>query len=202
MKNDIINEKVKILISSYLNKPYENRVNTLKCLIYSLLSQTHTNFKILVHHDGPLENKNIKLEIENIDSRISFIETPERKNQWGFDVRYKLAIEEDDCKYILFTNDDNYYMPVFLEVFVAALENTDTELCYCNLIHNERNYTILDASPEIGNVDLGCFIASKSLIKKIPWQYSIKEADGIYFKKLYKNSKNPAKVTNVLFVHN
>ena len=193
--------KVRILISSYLNKPYENRINTLKCLIYSLLSQTHQNFEILIHHDGPLEDKNLKEKIESIDDRISFIETEERKNKWGFHERHALAVKDDNADYILFTNDDNYYVPIFLQHFINILTTKNSELAYCNLIHNERSYGVIDAFPEIGYVDLGCFITSLRLIKETSWDSFAKEADGIYFKKLASKT-NAIKINNILFVHN
>lgn len=195
------NKKVKILVSSYLNSPYEHRIKSLHCLIYSLLYQTYENFEIIVHHDGPVKDSSIKEKIESIDPRIKFLETEERKNNWGFHERHKLAIEKSDADYILFTNDDNYYTPHFLKIFVEALENNNAELCYCNLIHNERNYLVIDAFPEIGYVDLGCFMTSLKLIKDTPWTRMEKEADGIYFKELAKKTKS-IKINSVLFVHN
>lgn len=196
-----MNKKIKIIVSSYLNSPYENRINTLNCLIYSLLSQTYKNFKIIIHHDGPLENKDLKRQFENIDPRISFIETEERKNNWGFDIRHKLAVEDDDCEYILFTNDDNYYVPIFLQSMMQIFHDLDTELCYCNLVHNERDYKVIDTYPLIGYIDLGCFITSKRLIKETPWEHNHKEADGVYFQELFKKT-DAIKISNILFVHN
>lgn len=196
-----MNKKIKILVSSYLNNPYENRINTLYCLIYSLLAQTYKNFEIIIHHDGPVEDITLKQKFENIDPRISFIETEERKNNWGFDIRYKLAIEDNDCEYILFTNDDNYYMPVFLQSVMDVFNTIETELCYCNLIHNDINYNIIDTLPKVGHIDLGCFVASKRLIKETPWEYNHREADGVYFQELYKKTHS-IKISNILFVHN
>lgn len=196
-----MDKKIRILVSSYLNSPYENRINTLYCLTYSLLAQTYNNFEIIIHHDGPLENKSLKDKFEQLDSRIKFICSESRKNNWGFHERYNLAIEDHDSCYILFTNDDNYYVPIFLESMINLLTNNKYNLAFCNLIHNERNYCMIDTYPEIGYIDLGCFISCVDLIKKIPWKYMHKEADGEYFKELYKIS-NPIKISNILFVHN
>lgn len=194
-------KKIRILISSYLNSPYENRINTLYCVVYSILSQTYDNFEIIIHHDGPLENKKLKRKFNSIDKRISFINSKERKNNWGFHERYSLAIKDPSVDYILFTNDDNYYMPNFLETLVKSMEVHNKNLSYCNLIHNERDYGVINAYPEIGHVDLGCFIASQDLIKQTPWTSMAREADGIFFKDLTKKS-NPIKINKVLFVHN
>jgi hypothetical protein len=194
-------KKIRILVSSYINEPYESRINSLHCLLYSLLYQTYQNFEIVVHHDGPLNDKSIKEKIELIDDRISFIETNKRKNNWGFDVRYDLAIADPEADYVLFTNDDNYYVPIFLQHFINILTIKNSELAYCNLIHNERSYGVIDAFPEIGYVDLGCFITSLRLIKETPWDSFDKEADGIYFKELASKT-NAIKINNVLFVHN
>ena len=198
MKQD---KKIRILVSSYLNSPFENRIATLHCLLYSLICQTYQNFEIIVHHDGPLEDKNLKEKIESIDDRISFVETEERKNKWGFHERHALAVKDDNADYILFTNDDNYYVPIFLQSFINILIAKNRELVYCNLIHNERSYGVIDAFPEIGYVDLGCFITSLRLIKETPWSSFTKEADGIYFKELASKT-NAIKINNILFVHN
>ena len=79
-----MDKKIRILVSSYLNSPYENRINTLYCLIYSLLAQTYKNFEIIIHHDGPLEDESLKNKFEVLDSRIKFIVLPEQKKNWGF----------------------------------------------------------------------------------------------------------------------
>ena len=186
-----MDKKIRILVSSYLNSPYENRINTLYCLIYSLLAQTYNNFEIIIHHDGPLENESLKDKFETLDPRIKFICSESRKNNWGFHERYNLAIEDHDSDYILFTNDDNYYVPIFLEAMTKTMARDNYDLCYCNLVHNERNYAVIDTIPEISFIDLGCFISSIDLIRKVPWKHMHKEADGVYFKNLYAMLRTP-----------
>lgn len=194
-------KKIRILVSSYLNFPFENRIMTLHCLLYSLLSQTYQNFEIIVHHDGPLENKSLKEKIELLDDRISFIETQERKKMWGFDVRHKLAIESKNIDYILFTNDDNYYMPVFLETFIKAFEEYDSELAFCNFIPHANGYIPVISEPITYKIDLGCYMTSYRLIKNTPWEDVTWIADGLYLEKLAAQT-NPIKINNFLFVHN
>lgn len=200
-KNLQQDKKIRILVSSYLNSPFENRIMTLHCLLYSLLSQTYQNFEIIVHHDGPLEDKSLKKKIELIDERICFIETEERKNKWGFHERHALATKDDNADYILFTNDDNYYVPIFLQYYVYILKSQNTELVYCNIIHNENAYRVINTFPEIGYIDLGCYITSLRLIKNTAWTSLDRVADGIYFKELALKT-NPVKVDSILFVHN
>lgn len=196
-----MDKKIRILVSSYLNSPYENRINTLYCLIYSLLAQTYNNFEIIIHHDGPLEDESLKNKFEILDSRIKFICSESRRNNWGFHERYNLAIEDHDSDYILFTNDDNYYVPLFLQIMIRSMKENESDLVYCNLVHNERGYFPINTYPEIGYIDLGCFISSIDIIKKTPWKYMHKEADGEYFKELFQIG-NPIKISNILFVHN
>jgi glycosyltransferase involved in cell wall biosynthesis len=195
------NFKIKILISSYLNGSYENRVNTLYCLTYSLLSQTYDNFEIVIHHDGPLEDKSLKSKFESIDSRVKFIETEERKNVWGFDKRYELATSDDSVDFILFTNDDNYYTPHFFSTMISTMKSQNSEFVFCNFLHNEFDYLPFDSAVEVGKIDLGCFMASLRIVKETPWTDFSRESDGLYAKNLAKKT-NPVGINNILFVHN
>lgn len=193
--------KIRIFIATYLNGEYINRINRLYCVIYSLLSQTYQNFDILIHHDGPLEDKNIKEKIQLIDNRISFIETQERKNLWGFDVRHKLARDSKNIDYILFTNDDNYYAPIFLDVCVKTMEEYKTDMVFCNFITKSNGYMPVISQTKVYHIDLGCYMSSYKLVKDTPWEDTTWIADGLYAEKLAEKT-NPIKINSLLFTHN
>jgi hypothetical protein len=193
--------KIRFVIASYLNDEYSYRLNTLKCLIYSIVSQTYQDFEIYIHHDGPINDSSIKSEIEKIDSRITFIVGSERKGSWGFYERRDIALIQPVSDWIVFTNDDNYYVPKFAEVMLNLLHTHKTEMIFCNLILNGIGYNVLDTEIRIGGVDLGCYVLSSNIVKQVPWTDYCSGADGIYAIKAAALT-NPIKLKNVLFVHN
>ena len=80
---EINNPKFSIIIVAY------KKYNELKCLLYSLLAQSYNNFEIILIHDG-VDNKHKDLfeNFEN-DSRITYLQTPIRHNDWGMSLRNK-----------------------------------------------------------------------------------------------------------------
>ena len=193
--------KLRFVVASYLNDEHAYRLNTLKCLIYSIVSQTYKNLEIFIHHDGPLNDESIKKEIEEIDERITFIVTEKRKGAWGFYDRRDVALMEPLSDWIVFTNDDNYYVPKFAEVMTFVVNEHKSEMIFCNLVHNGINYTALDTELRIGGIDLGCYMLSSNIVKQVPWTDYVSSADGIYALKAAKLT-NAIKIDNIMFVHN
>ena len=191
---------VRFVICAYLNED-SNRLNQLYCCVYSLLSQTYKDIEIYIHHDGPINDTNIPNKFETIDSRIKFIVLPEQKKTWGFYDRRNIALIEPTAKWIVFTNDDNYYMTVFTEYMLKALEYHNSEMAICNLVHDHFNYTVLDSYPQVCKIDMGNFMSSSRLVKDTEWNSFVPEADGIYAVEISKKT-NPVKIDHILFVHN
>lgn len=194
------NEKVRFVICAYLNDDI-NRINQLYCCVYSLLSQTHKSIEIYIHHDGPIDDTTIPNKFEQIDSRIKFIVLPKQKKTWGFYDRRNIALIEPLSDWIVFTNDDNYYVPIFAEKMLSALLTNNSEMAFCNMIHDHLDYNILDSYVEVCKIDMGSFISSSRIIKDTEWTSFIAEADGVYAVELSKKT-NPIKINQVLFVHN
>ena len=99
---EINNPKFSIIVVAY------KKYNELKCLLYSLLAQSYNNFEIILIHDG-VDNKHKDLfeNFEN-DSRITYLQTPIRHNDWGMSLRNK-GIKLAKGEWVINTNDDNYY---------------------------------------------------------------------------------------------
>jgi glycosyltransferase involved in cell wall biosynthesis len=195
-----MNDKIRFVICAYLNKD-PNRLNQLYCCVYSLLSQTHKNIEIYIHHDGPIDDTTIPDKFEQIDSRIKFIVLPEQKKTWGFYDRRNIALIEPLSDWVVFTNDDNYYTPNFSSTVLVALASNNSEMAFCNMVHSHHNYKVLDSIVEVGRIDMGSFISSSRLIKDTEWTSFIPEADGVYAVALSRKT-NPIKINEILFVHN
>lgn len=192
--------KIRFVICAYLNDN-SNKINQLYCCVFSILSQTYKNIEIYIHHDGPINDITIPEKFESIDPRIKFIVLPVQKGSWGFYDRRNIALLEPLSKWVVFTNDDNYYVPCFAEKMVHALINYNSEMAFCNMIHNYLNYSVLNTAIEVCKIDMGSFMSSSKIIKDTEWTTFIAEADGIYAVALSQKTC-PVKLEEILFIHN
>ncbi len=191
--------KVRFVVASYLNDP--KKVPGIFCLLYSILAQTYQNFEVIIHHDGPLDDPTLKEQIEKLSSKIKLLDNLERKQAWGHYHRHPTALIEPHADWVVFTNDDNYYVPVFLERALNTARISQSGMVYFDTVHSHYNYDTLNVTPAISRIDIGSFIVRMDLVKDTPWTSYEGIADGIYAEKLAK-STNAIKTPGVLFVHN
>lgn len=195
-----MNDKVRICISAYLNDS-EQKVRAMYACVHSLLCQTYDDFEIYIHHDGPLDNPKIAEDFRNLSHKIVFIDNLERKGQWGFFHRHNTAMIEPHADWVLFTNEDNYYTPIFLERMISTANSYNSKMVHCNTVHSHFNYDVLNTSVIRGGIDMGSFISHMDLVKITPWTDYHDQADGVYAEKIGSQT-NPVKARGVLFVHN
>lgn len=180
----------------------------LKCFINSIKSQTSSNWRLILIHDGPNYELRTNLENENYLSyqNIEFHEYPVRTENYGHLLR-KWALKELILnEYVLLTNADNYYTPNMVE----EVSKHDEDFIYFDLIHshknkkNENNSTYGFMSTELvsSNIDMGCAVIKSSLAKKIGFNHSSYDADWKYFEEVLKTNPTIHKINKVLFVHN
>jgi len=195
-----MDNKVRICISAYLNTS-QRRVDGLYTCVYSFLSQTYQNFEIFIHHDGPLNDSSLADKFRQISDKITFIDDLEHKGHWGFYHRHNVSLIEPCSEWVLYTNEDNYYVPTFLETMINKAINSDSKMVYCNCLHNDYNYSVLDTRVAQNYIDMGSFISHIDLVKTTPWTDFTGNADGIYAEKIAAKT-TPVKINEVLFVHN
>jgi glycosyltransferase involved in cell wall biosynthesis len=197
-----MNIKFSIVVVSY------KRYNELKCLLYSLLSQTYGDFELIVLHDGPDEDHKLLMDDFKKDQRIIYIQTPARYNDWGMTLR-NIGIEMCSGDFIINTNDDNYYTPNWLmELNEAIQNNSDCNFIYYDSVdknfqwQNEKQSPYSLFKPKLRNchIDMGQFAARKDLIagRKFNISYT---ADGEFVESLIPFI-HPVYIEKVLFVHN
>lgn len=189
------------------------RYKEIPILIYSLLAQTLQNFKLVVLHDGYDEAMHELLE--GFKSKhpevIDYVFTKERYNDWGHTLR-DIGIQMADTEYLLITNDDNYYCPVFVENMFSAFQANQADIVMCDMIHSHNQpggrhqppYSLFQTAPQRCSMDIGCFIARTALAKKVGFRDKGHDADATYFEDLIMAQPGIriAKVPQVLFVHN
>jgi hypothetical protein len=95
------------------------------------------------------------------------------------------------------SNDDNYYVPGYIEQMLHALDNP-ADIALCQLLHSHSGWQV---DPP-GN-DLGAWIARASLVRRVPWTGHDFSSDRDYLEALLARAEGRvATVERPLFVHN
>lgn len=192
--------RVSLVVASYLVDD-KRRVDSLMCLLYSLKAQTYPNWQAIVVHDGPMPRPVWDLVCQCDPVRICVVETSERKGQFGHPWR-RWGIDRSTGQYVGLSNDDNYYAPVYFEAMLAAIQENEAQLAYCDLVHSHRHWDVIRSKPARGFVDAGNWIVSADLAKATPWTDMGFAGDWTYFQELHRKAKRVVKVPGVFFVHN
>lgn len=179
--------------------------NTYPQIISSLILQTHKNWELILIHDGPNDN-NLKSLIPD-DDRIKYIETEERKGNYGHHLRQWALKELELGDFVAITNADNYYVPTFAEYMVKGFSKSHTAVAtYCTeTVHSYKAWQVLPAKLERGFLDCGAVVIKSNIAKEVGWR-DIHEhsADWTFFSDIAAKYswRNFLPVKGTLFVHN
>jgi hypothetical protein len=179
----------------------------LKCFINSIKSQTNSNWRLYLIHDGKNEELRIDLESNGyLTENITFIEYPERTMNYGHLLR-KWGLENlVTSEYVLITNGDNYYTPNMVE---EVLTN-NTDLIYFDCVHSHNNinnhnkssYGHMNCCLSLSNIDMGCVVVKTNLAKSVGFNSTEFAADWVYFNDILRKKPSIIKINKILFVHN
>ncbi|MDA6068801.1 glycosyltransferase family 2 protein [Flavobacterium sp. AC] len=120
---NIIFHKVSVIIPCY------NQGKYLKETIASVLTQTYTNFEIIIVNDGSTDTKTIEILEDSNWPKTSIINIQNS----GVCVARNMAINQAKGEYILPLDGDDLIAPTFLEKAVAILNNSDVALVTCDV---------------------------------------------------------------------
>jgi glycosyltransferase involved in cell wall biosynthesis len=165
---------ISVVLTTYNEMPYK-----LPIAVYSLLDQTFQDFELLIYHDGG-EDKSYKdtsifiekLQDERFDHKaITFTCTREKRGAWGYPTRQD-SLAQIKGKFVVFTNGDNYHMPVYLEYFAGEIQKyPEVALIHADMVHNYGNggrpYTFFPTSPGVGAIDLAAYCSRADLVKEL-----------------------------------
>jgi glycosyltransferase involved in cell wall biosynthesis len=184
------------------------RAIPLRILIDSFLVQTNPNWKLYVIHDGPIPDDVLKIiSLYGDDKRISFTYTPVRNGNSGFGNRDMMikTIESAEEDFVMSTNDDNYYVPTFVDCILSECK-PNVGMVYCNMVHSHFGYTVLSTILQVFYIDLGAFAVLLSLAKRIGIKNLDDTADGKFAEDCLKecNAKGltTTKIEKILYIHN
>lgn len=191
--------KIEFIVTTY------KRPHLLRCMLASLVAQTNPNWTAHILIDGP-DDENATTIVESFnDVRFRVTQMSRNYNNWGHTPHEIGKQSVTDVDYVIMTNDDNYYVPVFLDELVDAItRNNRPGLVYWKMVHSHFSYDVLDCIPAANYIDLGAYATRLDLAQQIHLKESEAGADGIFVEDLKLTFPNETliKINKVLFVHN
>lgn len=201
-----LNDKIVFICTIYEQYPQ---------IIASLMCQTYPHWELLLIHDGPGSDdaKYMEAYNENMqrqDARIKFIETPERKQNYGHPIRQWALNHLDgltDASYVVITNADNYYVPIFCEKMLTGFKKYYTAVAtYCDqMVHSYKGWQTILVKFQKGYIDCGGVMVKREIACEVGWRdIEGHSADWTYFSDIAAryNLKSFIPVKGCLLVHN
>lgn len=192
---------IKVICVAY-ERPIE-----LMILIGCFLVQMNPNWELYIIYDGQVPETIAKIMNIYNDKRIHFAHTETRNEGWGHPNR-KIALdslEGNKEDYVLITNDDNYYVPTFVDQMLKnAGENIG--IVYCDCVHSYDYHNVTRSQLKEKGIDMGAFIVAYNIAKWNSFQYTHISADGAYAEQCRTTCANEnfsiVYVPRPLFIHN
>lgn len=170
-----------------------------RALLHSLDRQRWDNWEAVLVTDGP-EDPDVLYWARR---EVRCLYTEKRLGRWGHPYR-QLGIDAARGEWICLANDDNYYVPGFLEQMVGAGTREGADLVICDMLHRYHSWNVTRSSldgPEI-STDVAAWMARADLVKSTPWPGSEFTSDGEYVAALAAKAKRVAHVQRPLVVKN
>lgn len=172
------------------------------------LLQTDPHWILHVVYDGPAP-KAIKdvMALYKDEPRILFRETPVKLNDFGHPNRKMMleTLEYEPDDYVLITNEDNYYVPTFVEQFLSKCD-TNVGFVFCFTLHSYLQYGVLQTRIEENYIDMGSFIVKFAVAKEVGFNHVHLSADGTYAVECATECKKKGMllryIAKSLFIHN
>ena len=113
-------KKIEILLATYNGEKYLNEQ------IDSIINQTYTNWKLLIRDDGS-EDRTLEIlkEYEKRDERINILR--DIKGNLGFVKNFEELLKNSSEEFIMFSDQDDYWLENKIEKYIGVLENLDVE---------------------------------------------------------------------------
>jgi hypothetical protein len=167
--------------------------------------QTFKNWRLILVHDGPGDGAAETFIRAVNDDRITYVETEKRVNNWGHQIRADY-LQKVTSEYIIITNPDNYYMPVFLEYMLKPFTpGRDIVATFCSaMVHSYRNWETQPTRLARGHLDCGGVLLKTAQAQAVGWKSLEHSADWFFFEDIIKRygAGKFVPVKGTLFVHN
>ena len=189
-------------------------LEALQVLVHYFMAQPLQNFYLHVIHDGPNEEYQALAVASKgrYGDKVDFSATTRRYNDYGHSLR-EIGLRRCRSEFVLITNGDNYYAPVFLERMFAKVDKDKLDLVLCDMIHSherpgersQTSYKPFVTFPSLNHIDMGAFIVRADLAQSAGFADKSYAADGVFVERIMRSGVRPVrwgKVDDVLFVHN
>ena len=178
--------------------------NSYPILLPSLLLQTHTDWELILIHDGP-DSIGLDRIVEGFnDPRVRLAHTPQRHNDWGHSLRAIGLKHVNDADFILHSNHDNYYTPTAFKFLLQPFANREIVGVYCDMVHSHYAHNLRRSQLSYSHIDCGAIVLRADAAKEIGWKSRQYAADWkmIVEAKQRYGVESFAKISKPLFVHN
>ena len=190
------------------------RPKELKILINSFLVQTNKNWILHVVYDGPPPQNisdvvapYVNQESKDYDERVNFYQSPERYEHYGHPNRRTMleTIKTNQTDFILMTNDDNYYVPVFVDKMLEVCRK-GVGIVFCDTVHSHADYDVHISQLKENCIDMDAFIVRADIAKATGFNHDHFSADGVYAEECHasciRSKLQVIKIKKPLFIHN
>lgn len=129
------NTNVDILLATYNGEKY------LKPQLDSILSQSYSNFRLLISDDGSTDKtKSILKEYSKKDNRIVLFF---QKENLGIIKNFEFLLKKVEAKYYMFSDQDDIWKENKIEKSIKTLEETESDLVYSDLEVVDENLKVI-----------------------------------------------------------
>ena len=184
------------------------RAIPLRILIDSFMVQTSDRWNLHIIHDGPVPvDVQDTFDLYANDDKVTFYQSQKRLGNYGHPNRKQMLdrLKANPKDFVLMTNDDNYYVPTFVENMLTDLAR-DTGMVMCNTLHNYMGYDVHDSKPFENEIDMGAFIVAYPVAVKAGFKHTNFSADGRYCvdcaELCRKANLKIKKINKPYFIHN
>lgn len=176
-------------------------------IISSLICQSYKNWELHLIHDGPDNGKVKAISDYHLDKRVYWHFEDDHSGNYGHSIRAKYLKElAYRGQYVIISNIDNYYMPLFLEKAIDTFRsNTRAIAVYCNqIIHNYIGYKVMNCRLARGYIDSGNVMLKFEEAASVGWNSIAHSADWFFFENVAKKygAHSFVPFQGVHFIHN
>lgn len=171
--------EISIIVPIYKVEPYIRRC------IDSIISQTFTDFELILVDDGSPDNcPAICDEYANKDSRIVVI----HKKNGGLSDARNAGIEAAVGDWIMFVDSDDYISENMAELLYNAVteQHADIAMCGIGLFENDSDVTLIDC----WNMESGVYSGAEIISRKLEVQYVV-ACNKIYARHIWQSIRYP-----------
>lgn len=169
-------------------------------LLNSLRRQRYGNWKLVAVSDGPPGSAGRVPPADDWE----LIETPVKRGLWGHPYR-QLGIDrclELGAQYVGLSNDDNYYVPGYLEQMIGTMTRERADFSLCQTVHSYLAWGVMPATPQTGFTDVGNWLAAAQLIRQVPFVGTDVFSDGVFVEQLAAKAQRIVTINKPLFIKN